>query len=306
MGTPDFSVAPMLSLHAEENIDISLVVTQPDRPKGRGKKLAASPLKTAAQKIGIDVFQPENINNSQSIAKLLSYKPDFFVTAAFGQILSRKTLDIPKIYPVNIHASLLPKYRGASPIQAAVKNLDKEAGVTTIVMNEKMDAGDILLSVSTPVSPHDTAQDLHDTLALLGADIIVTTINGIMDKNITPTPQDDSEASYVKLLKKKDGMIDWNLSARQICAHINAMTPWPGAFTRLDGKNVKIFKAIPYDPFSEHDPGVIYKCDKKGIHVATGDGCVAILELMGSSGKRLEACQFLCGHKINTPSQFDL
>ena len=304
MGTPDFSVGALLSLAAEKQFQISLVVTQPDRPKGRGRKLIASPVKTAAQKIGLEVFQPENINSKESIEKLLSLKPDFFVVAAFGQILSEKILNIPRIYPINIHASLLPKYRGSSPIQAAIYNMDKKSGVTTMVMAKGLDTGDILLSAPTSISQNDTARDLHDTLTLLGADLIVKTIQQILKNQIKPIPQDHSRASYVKMLKKSDGEIDWNLSSRQICAHVNAMTPWPGAFSKLDGKRVKIYKAVPFDKVSEHDPGVIFESDKQGIHVAAGDGCVSILELMGTSGKRLKAFQFLCGHKIDTPAKF--
>ncbi len=304
MGTPDFSVNALLSLAAEKQFQISLVVTQPDRPKGRGRKLMPSPVKTAAKKIGLEVFQPENINSKESIEKLLSLKPDFFVVAAFGQILSEKILNIPRIYPINIHASLLPKYRGSSPIQAAIYNMDKKSGITTMVMAKGLDTGDILLSATTPISQNDTAQDLHDTLTLLGADLIVKTIQQILKNQIKPIPQNHSRASYVKMLKKSDGKIDWNLSSRQICAHINAMTPWPGAFSKLDGKRVKIYKAVPFDKVSEHNPGVIFLCDKQGIHVAAGDGCVSILELMGTSGKRLKAFQFLCGHKIDTPAKF--
>ena len=304
MGTPDFSVDALLRLAAEKQFQISLVVTQPDRPKGRGKKLTPSPVKTTAQRIGLEVFQPENINSKESIEKIFSLTPDFFVVAAFGQILSKKVLNIPKIYPINIHASLLPKYRGSSPIQAAIYNMDKKSGITTMVMAEEMDAGDILLSASTPISQYDTAQDLHDTLTLLGADLIVETIQKILKNQIKPIPQDHSRASYVKMLKKSDGKIDWKLSSRQICAHINAMTPWPGAFTKFNGKRVKIYKAVPINRTCEHDPGVIFLCDKQGIHVAAGEGYVSILELMGTSGKRLQAFQFLCGHKIDTPAKF--
>ena len=224
MGTPDFSVNALLSLAAEKQFQISLVVTQPDRPKGRGRKLMPSPVKKAAKKIGLEVFQPENINSNESIEKLLSLDPDFFVVAAFGQILSEKILNIPRIYPINIHASLLPKYRGSSPIQAAIYNMDKKSGITTMVMAKGLDTGDILLSAPTTISQNDTAQDLHDTLALLGADLIVKTIQQILENQIKPIPQNHSRASYVKMLKKSDGEIDWNLSSRQVCAHINAMT----------------------------------------------------------------------------------
>ena len=306
MGTPAFSVPALQRLAAQDDFHISLVVTQPDRPKGRGKKLAPSPVKTAALNLGLNVFQPEKLNTKEAGEKLLSLNPEFFVVAAFGQILSREMLDIPSIFPINIHASLLPKYRGASPIQAAIQNMDTVTGVTTMVMAKNMDAGDILLSSSTPISDQDTAQDLHDRLGLIGADLIVETIHAILDNRIEPTPQNHSKATYVKLLKKADGLIDWNLSNKQICAHINAMTPWPGAFTSLGNKTIKIFKAKTSDKLSLHEFGVIFQCDKEGIHVTTGNGSLVIIELMGASGKRLNAREFLCGHKIDPPVKFDL
>jgi len=305
MGTPDFSVPALQMLAAQDDFHISLVVTQPDRPKGRGKKLAPSPVKTAALNLGLDVFQPENLNTKDAREKLLSLQPDFFVVAAFGQILSQKILDIPKLFPINIHASLLPRYRGASPIQAAILNMDKITGITTMVMGKDLDAGDILLTATTPISEQDTAQDLHDRLGLIGADLIGKTLRAVLNERIEPTPQDHSKATYVKLLKKTDGEIDWALGNRQICAHINAMTPWPGAFTTLGSKRIKIYKARASDLPSPQDPGVIFQCDKDGIHVATGNGSLVILELMGISGKRLKAGEFLCGHKIDPPVKFD-
>ncbi|SDT84881.1 methionyl-tRNA formyltransferase [Desulfobacula phenolica] len=306
MGTPDFSVPALQHLAAQDDFHISLVVTQPDRPKGRGKKLAPSPVKTAALELGLDVFQPEKINTQEAKDKLLSLQPDFFVVAAFGQILSQEILDIPKVYPINIHASLLPKYRGASPIQASILNMDEITGVTTMVMAKGMDTGDILLTSETPISEHDTAQDIHDRLGEIGADLIVKTIHAILDNRLKPMPQDHSKATNVKMLKKSDGKINWNLSNRQIRAHINAMTPWPGAFTHLENKLIKIYTAKTSDKPVNHEPGVIFQCDKEGIHVTTGNGCLTILELMGSSGKRLKAMDFLCGHKIDPPVKFDL
>ena len=305
MGTPDFSVPALQQLAAQDDFHISLVITQPDRPKGRGKKLTASPVKTAALKLGLDIFQPEKLNSEKAKEKLLSLQPDFFVVAAFGQILSQEILDIPKVLPINIHASLLPKYRGASPIQASILNMDKVTGVTTMIMAKNMDAGDILMTSTTPISELDTAQDIHDRLGLIGADLIVETIHAILDNHLEPAPQDHSKATYVKMLKKSDGKINWALENRQICAHINAMTPWPGAFTHLGNKRIKIYKAQASDLPSHQEPGVIFQCDKEGIHVATGQGCLTILELMGTTGKRLKAGEFLCGHKIDPPVKFN-
>lgn len=306
MGTPDFSVPALKQLAAQDDFDIRLVVTQPDRPKGRGKKLIPPPVKLAALELGIEVFQPEQINTPQAQDKLLSFKPDFFVVTAYGMILSQNILDIPEIMPINIHASLLPKYRGAAPIQAAILNMENITGITTMVMTKGLDAGDILLTSQTPVSDQDTALDLHDRLGKMGAPLIVETIYGILNNTITPKPQDDTNVSYAGMLKKKDGLINWRLPAKNIIAHINAMTPWPGAFTRLRGKPTKIFKAIASDTHSDFQPGVIFQCDKDGIHVTTGKGSLIILELMGGSGKHLKARDFLCGAKIIPPIPFDL
>ncbi|WP_321493067.1 methionyl-tRNA formyltransferase [uncultured Desulfobacter sp.] len=307
MGTPEFSVPALQALAKEPGFDILLVVTQPDRPKGRGKKLSPSAVKEAATGLGIEVYQPEKINTPEGLKLISDLEPDYFVVVAFGQILSRQMLDIPKTYPINIHASLLPKYRGASPIQAAVLNMDDQTGVTTMVMAEKMDAGDILLMETTPVDPQETAPMLHDRLAQIGAHLIVKTIHAIEQGKVTPAPQDHSKATYVSMLKKSDGRIDWQRSTKAVCAHINAMTPWPGAFTELDGKRLKIFKAVPSSLSMQASalPGTIVASNEEGLFVAAADGVVQVLELMGSSGKRLDAAAFLCGNKIEPLTCFE-
>lgn len=304
MGTPDFSVPALKALAARKDYCISLVITQPDRPKGRGKKLAFSPVKKAALDLGLEVFQPDKLNSDENRDLLLSHRPDFFVVVAYGQILSQDILKIPKIYPINIHASLLPRYRGAAPIQAAVSNRDPETGVTTMVMARAMDAGDILLTEATPIAPEDTAQDLHDRLALLGGRLVIDTIDQVNDGGLIPRPQDHDQAIYVTLLKKEDGNIDWTKSASEIRAHINAMTPWPGAFSSLNKKRIKIFKARP-DTQTGGGPGEIFKLSAEGIHVGTGRGSIIVIELMGSSGKRLLADAFLRGNKIDLPARFE-
>ena len=307
MGTPEFCIPALKALAEEPGFDVLLAVTQPDRPKGRGKKLSPSAVKKTAMELGIEVFQPEKINTEDGIHKLSSLEPDFFVVVAYGQILSKKILDIPRVFPINIHASILPRYRGAAPIQAAVKNMDKETGVTTMVMAEKMDAGDILLCEKTPVDTEETAADLHDRLSMMGGDLIVETIHEVNRGELEPVAQDHSKASYVTLLKKSDGRINWQTSAKAICAHINAMTPWPGAFTELSGKRLKLFKARPSDMFHQTpaEPGTILSCSDDGIYVAADKGTVQILELMGSSGKRLDAASFLRGNKIDLPAGFE-
>ena len=305
MGTPEFSVAPLRALARRDDMEISLVVTQPDRPKGRGKKLAFSPVKEVALELGIPVYQPEKLNTDEGFETLSQHAPDYFVVVAFGQILSQRILDIPRVFPINIHASLLPKYRGASPIQAAVMNMDTDAGVTTMVMAKAMDAGDILLMDSEPLDPDETASQLHDRLTVMGGDLIIKTIDQINAGTLTPTPQDHDQATYVGMLKKKDGAINWDRTPNEIRAHINAMTPWPGAFTQLEGKRLKIFKVVPDAQAVDADPGTIFNCDDAGIHVAAQNGSVCITSLMGSSGKRLDADAFLRGHKIPVPSRFE-
>lgn len=302
MGTPDFSVPALKALAGRNDFQIPLVITQPDRPRGRGKKLGFSPVKEAALDLGLEVFQPDRLNNSENVALLASHQPDFFVVVAYGQILSQEILDIPKVYPINIHASLLPRYRGAAPIQAAVMNMDKISGVTTMVMAKAMDAGDILLSSETSISTEDTAQDLHDRLSAMGAGLILETIDQILEGRVEPVPQDHSQATYVTMLKKADGLIDWTRPAKQVRAQINAMTPWPGAFTFLNKKRIKIFRAGV--SLEKGEPGFILRISDQGIHVGTGEGSLIILELMGSSGKRLRADEFLRGHRIDLPARF--
>lgn len=312
MGTPDFAVPPLQALAARKDFEICLVVTQPDRPKGRGRKPAPPPVKKAAQALGLEIFQPEKLNTDDAAVRLSAPAPDYFVVAAFGQILSRHILDIPTKYPVNIHASLLPKFRGAAPIQAAIRNMETMTGVTTMVMAKALDAGDMLLQAATPVHPEDTAQRLHDRLSAMGADLIIKTIDRLNTSRLTPTPQDHDKASYAPMLKKQDGCIDWALSCRQVVAHVNAMNPWPGAFTHLGETRLKIFAAAAEDGDFGGDsgqdtpalPGTICALDSRGIHVAAGRGTVIIQEIMGTSGKRLAADAFLRGHPIDLPARF--
>ncbi|THB77501.1 MAG: methionyl-tRNA formyltransferase [Desulfobacteraceae bacterium] len=306
MGTPDFAVPSLERIAAHEAFEVPLVITQPDRPKGRGKKLAPPPVKQAAEKLGIEVVQPSDINAWDMEENLNSLEPDFFVVAAFGQILSEAILSIPKIFPINIHASLLPKYRGASPIQASILNMDRETGITTMVMEKGLDSGGMLMQDSIPISNEDTAQTMHDRLALLGADLIVDTLLRTAEGEMHPVPQDHTQATFARLLTKEDGRINWEKPSRQIKAHINAMTPWPGAFSFLNGQRMKIFKIHVTDQKSVHAPGTVFLCDEQGIHVSTTDNTILILELMGASGKRLTADAYLKGNKIEKECMFYL
>jgi len=303
MGTPEFAVPPLNAL-AHAGHSISLVVTQPDRPRGRGKKRMAPPVKQAAQHLGLDIFQPESMEGPETKEKLMALDPDFFVVVAFGHKLSRKILDIPRIHPINIHASLLPAWRGASPIQAAILNQDKEAGVTTMIMDTTLDTGDMLLKARTPIAMDDTAQSLHDRLAPMGADLIVETLDAFSQNNITPQPQDPTRATYAPMLKKTDGCVDWTMDSKQIHAHVRAMTPWPGTYGFLGDKRIKILEVAPLDIHTDDKPGTVFSCDCDEIHVATGSGAVAILRLQGASGKCLCSDEFLRGNKLQTGECF--
>ncbi|MEA2061440.1 MAG: methionyl-tRNA formyltransferase [Thermodesulfobacteriota bacterium] len=298
MGTPDFAV-PCLNILAEQTHELPLVITQPDRPRGRGKKTLPPPVKTAAQALGLEVYQPESMKTETVIEKLTSIQPDLFVVVAFGHKLSKDILDIPAIYPINIHASLLPRYRGSSPVQAAILNRDRETGVTAMVMDQGLDTGDILMTTRTPVSPEETAESLHDRLAKMGADLIIKTLDAIADQRITPVPQPHDLASFAPLLKKEDGRIDWTLEPERIDALVRAMNPWPGAFTFLDNKRLKIFSVRKSTKKTDMPPGTVFSCENGQIHVAVKNGAIGISELQGSSGKRLKADQFLRGKKLD-------
>ncbi|MBF0389765.1 MAG: methionyl-tRNA formyltransferase [Desulfamplus sp.] len=303
MGTPDFSTPALKSL-VKHGCNISLVITQPDRPKGRGKKMMPPPVKESALQLGLEVFQPETMKGVEISHKLLALNPDFFVVVAFGHKLTRELLDIPAIYPINIHASLLPAYRGSSPIQSAIMNMDKISGVTTMVMDTELDTGDILLKSTTPLSDDETAQTLHDRLALMGADLIVETIEAVINHKIVPQPQDHSIATYTKMLKKDDGRIDWCKEPEAICAHVRAMTPWPGAFTFLNGKRIKVMAAKVMDIKTELPAGTIFSCDCNEIRVAAGRRSVAILNLQEESSKCLCSEEFLRGNRLDTGECF--
>lgn len=304
MGTPDFAVPPLKALAGYDGCRISMVITQPDRPSGRGRKKLAPPVKQVAVELGLNVLQPEAMDSPEILEILKSHRPDFFVVAAFGHKLTREVLDIPAVLPINIHASLLPSYRGASPIQAAILNMDKEAGITTMIMDTKLDTGDMLLKSSTPLAPNDTAQTLHDRLSLMGAELIIKTIEGLVSKQITPEPQDHSRASYAPMLKKEDGRIDWCKTKDQIEAQVRAMTPWPGAFTFMNDKRIKILEVKPMDIQTEFEPGTVFACDCDEIHVAAGEGAVAITKLQGASGKCLCSDEYLRGNRLDTGECF--
>ncbi len=297
MGTPDFAVPALKALHQNNN-DPAMVITRPDRPKGRGRKITPPPVKTVALKLGYNVVQPVSIKTGEFENLLKRQKPDMIIVVAFGHILSNNILKIPKLATINVHASLLPKYRGSAPIQWAVINGEKETGVTTMLMDEGMDTGDILLSSKTEITLNDTAGSLHDRLAGMGADLLIQTLETIEIKGLNPTPQDHVRATYAPLLKKQDGHLNWQRPAESLDAFIRGMTPWPGAFTFHMDKRLRIFKANPISMEVDKPPGTVIKGFPDELRVSTGRGALSVLEIQGASGKRLLTKDFLRGYNI--------
>lgn len=304
MGTPDFALPTLQALH-HSPFDLIWVVTQPDRPKGRGRRPAPPPIKLAAQKMGYPIVQPPDVRKPSFISKLEALKPDFLVVVAFGQILPDIILNIPKNGAINVHASLLPKYRGPAPIQWAIMRGESHTGITTMLMDRGVDTGDILLHAETPIEAEDTAATLHDRLANLGGELLVRTIDGIRQGKVLPRSQKQVHATYAPMLKKSHGRIDWNKPASEIDAMIRAMTPWPGAFCIKDGKRYKIHKACPM-PLDERIPsGNVAPGFPDELRIATSDGALSIEEIQGESAKRLPIKDFLRGHPIEPGDKFE-
>ncbi|MBC2715543.1 MAG: methionyl-tRNA formyltransferase [Desulfobacteraceae bacterium] len=303
MGTPDFAVPALKSLN-EYGCQVSLVVTQPDKPKGRGRKLTPPPVKVAASALGFPVIQPESVKTDAFYHQISKIAPDLMVVVAFGHVLPKKILEIPTYGAINIHASLLPKYRGPAPIQWAIINGETETGVTTMLMDKGLDTGEILLTLKTSIRPDDTAATLHDRLALDGAEVLKNTLKGLESQSIHPVSQQHALATYASMLTKKDGRIDWALSARKIEQFIRGMTPWPGAFTFYGEKRLKIFKAAIKPMNTSEEPGKIIEGFSNELRIATGDGVLLITEIQGSSGKRLNISDFLRGCHIPVGTVF--
>lgn len=297
MGTPDFAAGSLKSL-IDAGYEITAVVTQPDRPKGRSGQPVFSPVKEVAVSAGIPVLQPVRIKNPEETAKLLEYPADIYVIAAFGQILSKEILEQPRLGCINVHASLLPRYRGASPIQRVILDGEKETGITIMQMNEGLDTGDILYSKSLELAPDETFETLHDRLMNLGGETLLEALPLIEAGKITPVVQDDSLSNYAPLIKKEDGKIDWRKSSLQLYAQVRAFNPWPGAFTRLDGKVLKIWGAEPAD--GKGNPGEVISVDKKSFTVSCGDGALKIVSLQPEGKKKMDTASFLLGNKIET------
>ncbi|HOC37865.1 MAG TPA: methionyl-tRNA formyltransferase [Thermodesulfobacteriota bacterium] len=295
MGTSDFA-CPSLKILAEGEDIVAGVFTQPDRPQGRGLRIQQTPVKTLAQQHEIPVFQPEKLN--RSLDMVLQCNPDLIVVAAYGQILSQKVLDIPRHGCINIHASLLPKYRGAAPITWALVRGETASGVTTMLMNKDLDAGDILLQQEVAIDPDETAGALHDRLARVGAELLASTIRGWKRKAIIPRRQDESLVTYAPLLKKEDGLIDWTQPANVIHNLVRGMNPWPGAYTFLQEELLKVFAVQPAPTFETEKAGTIVSVNDHGIMVAAGKGAVIVTEVQLQGRKRLPIAEFLRGRPL--------
>jgi methionyl-tRNA formyltransferase len=295
MGTPEFALATFQGL-IDEGLNIVGVYTQPDRPKGRGKKLAASPGKELALQHHIPVFQPNRLRNEAAVAELAELQPDLIVVVAYGQILPQAVLDMPKYGCINVHASLLPRHRGAAPINQAIICGDKTAGVTTMMMDIGLDTGAMLVKREVAISANETAGQLHDRLALLGSEAMAETLARLCAGTLRPTPQDDSLSTYAPMMKKEDGCIDWSKDSRSIHNLVRGLDPWPAAYTLLDGETLKI--ADTHVCAGSGAAGTILKADGNGVVVACGQGALNIGALQLPGKKRLAAADFLRGRAL--------
>ena len=298
MGTPDFASASLKKL-IDERFDIVGVFTQPDKPKGRGMELCASPVKELALENGLPVFQPVKMRDGTALAQIKALEPDILVVVAYGRILPDDILAVPKYGAINVHGSLLPKYRGAAPIQWAVLNGDKITGVTTMYLASEMDTGDIIYTAETEIGEYETSGELFDRLKDMGAELLVKTLRDIDACTAPRAPQDHSKASYVTMLDKSICPIDWNKTPREVLKHIYGLQPWPVATMELEGKNVRVFAAKYTDGKTEKVPGAVVSTDKGGLEIACADGeTLLITELQAPGKKRMGAEDYLRGHQI--------
>ena len=296
MGTPSFAVASLEAL-LKSNDSVVGVVTQPDRPKGRGQTLTPSPVKLLAQQQQIPLLQPLKMKDPEFLRTLAGWKPDLIAVAAFGRILTPTILSLPSRGCINVHGSLLPKYRGAGPIQWAIINGETETGITTMLMDEGMDTGAMLLQEAIPITPDDTADTLSPRLAELGGRLLVETIARLKAGTLAPRPQDASQATFAPLLKKEDGVIDWALPATALANRIRGLSPWPGAYTTVaGGDRWAIWRARALPGPVTQPPGTIIAVTTDAIHVATGEGVLAVTELQPKNSRRMAVSQYLIGH----------
>jgi methionyl-tRNA formyltransferase len=296
LGTPDFAV-PSLRALVESGHEVAAVFTQPDRPKGRGGELSESPVKAAARELAIPVHQPERIRRPEAIELLRELRPEMMIVVGYGQIIPQTIIDIPRHGIVNVHASLLPKYRGAAPIQWAIANGEMETGVTIIQIDAGLDTGDMLLKQTTGIGPDETAPELSARLALLGAGLLLTTMRQMEDGTVQREKQNDSEASHAPILKKEDGWIDWARPATEIYNRLRGFTPWPGAYTSFRGQQLSVMRAKPVDHASRA-PGALV-LEKRRVFAGCGEkSALELLEVQLAGKKRMSAEAFANGYQI--------
>lgn len=297
MGTPEFAVPILESLYHNE-YNISLVISQKDKPKGRGKKVQHTPVKTKALELGLKVYQPENINDDESIDIIRNLKPDIIVVAAYGQILKNEILSMPKYGCINVHASILPKYRGAAPINWAIINGESETGITIMRMEEGLDTGDMIMKSIVKINHDDDYITMHNKLANLGGQLVVKAIENIRKNNVTYTPQDSNKSTYAPMIYKETGKIDWFKSGNHIYNLVRGLKPWPIAYTNYKGENLKIHSVEFLKKENDEINGKILKVEKEGIYVSVNDGYIIIKELQFPGKKILTVKQYLAGNSI--------
>jgi methionyl-tRNA formyltransferase len=305
MGTPDFAVPSLrLLLEEKDQVEVIGVVTQPDRPKGRKKVLTPPPVKVEAIKHDLPVFQPQKLRSEEAIRQVLELQPDLIVTAAYGQILPEPVLNAPKYGCINVHASLLPKYRGGAPIHHAIINGEKETGVTIMYMVKALDAGDMLLQRAIPITSGDNVGTMHDKLANLGAELLKEVLPSILDGTVQAVPQDDEQATFAPNITREDEKIDWERTAQELDCQIRGLCPWPVAYTLWKGKPFKIWKASVVNEETQGEPGTVIRLDANGIVVATGKGLLRLTEVQPSGKKPMPARQFINGRQMKAGDRF--
>jgi len=297
MGTPDFAV-PSLEALLKSDDEVVGVVTQPDRPKGRGQDVIPSPVKVVCQREGIPVLQPLKMKDPAFLDALRRWGPDVIAVTAFGRILPPVILSLPPHGCINVHGSLLPKYRGAGPVQWAIIRGERETGITTMFMAEGMDTGDMLLRETVEIRPDDTAGTLAPRLADVGGRLLVETLRRLKAGTLTPERQDDAQATMAPLLKKEDGLIDWTLSAVEIANRVRGLSPWPGAYTFVNGERWTLWRVQASDESTRATPGIVTKVAKDRLEVATGGGTIHIIDIQPSNSRRMTMAQYLVGHRL--------
>ncbi|HOG62146.1 MAG TPA: methionyl-tRNA formyltransferase [Sedimentibacter sp.] len=297
MGTPGFAVPTLEKLH-ESKHNLVLVVTQPDKPSGRGKKLKKSEVKETAEKLGLNIFQPDKIKKQENIDLLKSYNPDVIVVVAYGQILNKEILTLPKYGCINVHASLLPKLRGAAPLNWALINGETKTGITTMQMDVGLDTGDMLLKSEVEIDENINVGELHDILMHKGAELLIETLDKLEKNELTPQKQDDSLSSYAPILNNENRKINWNLPAKSIHNLIRGLSPWPAAYFTLDEKTVKVYSSSYINNDSDYEPGYVIKANNEGIFVKAKDGIVILKEIQMPGKKKMPVEAYLRGNKF--------